>query len=134
MLGERVGDVRGQTISTRVLPDDGSGPRLETTDQAIGTLCGIQIQQTVTYVGTMRPNGTIHGKGIGICMGESGEAATFEAIGVGTFVRPGVTQWRGTLIYESASEAFASLNGIATVFEYTVDESGKSEGHLYEWK
>jgi hypothetical protein len=134
MLGAKVGEVRGQTISTRVLGDEGTGPRLETTDQAIGTLCGIQITQTVTYVGTLRANGTIRGVGTGVVMGEKGEMATFEAIGVGTFVRPGVTSWRGTCLYETASESFASLNGIATMFEYTVDESGKSEGHLFEWK
>jgi len=134
MLGQKVGDVRGQIVSTRVLPDIGTGPRMESTDSGIGTLCGIQVTQTVTYVGTMRPNGTIAGNGEGITMGEHGESATFRGAGVGTFVRPGVTSWRGTLLYESASPEFAALNGVAVLFEYEIDESGKSEGHLYEWK
>lgn len=134
MLGEKIGDVRGQAVSVRVLPDEGSGPRLETTDTGIGTLCGIQCTQTVTYIGTLRPNGTIQGAGDGVVMGENGEVATFRGAGVGTFVRPGVTSWRGTLLYESASEGLARLNGIAVLFEYEIDESGKSEGHLYEWK
>lgn len=134
MLGEKVGDIRGQAISTRVLPDIGTGPRLETTDSGIGTLCGVQVTQTVTYIGTMRPNGTISGSGEGIVMTESGEGGTFRGAGVGTFVRPGVTSWRGTLIYETTGTALAALNGIAVLFEYEIDESGKSEGHLYEWK
>jgi hypothetical protein len=134
MLGDKIGDVRGQTISTRVLPDEGPGPRMEITDQGTGTVYGIHVNSTVTYVGTMRPNGTIQGTGTGILMGENGEAATFTALGVGTFIRPGVTSWRGTLIYETATPALSKLNGIAVLFEYTVDEGGKSEGHFTEWK
>ncbi len=134
MLGDKIGDLRGQVIGTRVLPDTGSGPRLESTDQGIGTLYGVQVTQTVTYVGTLRPNGTIAGEGTGVLMTEKGEAATFRGAGVGTFVRPGVTAWRGTLLYETTSKALAKLNGIATLFEYVIDESGKSEGHFYEWK
>jgi hypothetical protein len=134
MLGEQVGDIRGQTISTRVLPDLGTGPRLEITDQGVGTLCGEHVTSTVTYVGTLRPNGTIQGEGTGVTMTDKGEAATFRGSGVGTFIRPGVTSWRGSLVYETDSKALARLNGIAVAFEYTVDEGGKSEGHLYEWK
>src|SRR2546423_14495822 len=46
----------------------------------------------------------------------------------GKFVRPGVTSWRGSLFYETASAKLAQLNGIAGGFEYEVDEGGKSEG------
>ena len=63
-----------------------------------------------------------------------GESATFRGYGVGTFVRPGAVSWRGTLLYETSSQKLARLNGIAVLFEYEVDESGKSEGLLYEWK
>jgi hypothetical protein len=134
MLGDQIGEVRGQAISTRVLGDIGTGPRMETTDQGIGTLYGVQISTTVTYVGTLRPNGTIAGEGTGIVMTEDGEAATYRGAAVGTFVRPGVTSWRGCLLYETASAKLAKLNGIAVAFEYEIDESGKSEGRFFEWK
>ena len=134
MLGEKVGEIQGQTIGTRILPDEGQGPRLEITDRGIGTLCGLQVNQTVTYVGVMRPNGTIAGSGSGVVTTEGGEMATFRGTGVGHFTRPGVTSWRGALFYESASKKLASLNQIAVAFEYEIDESGKSEGLLYEWK
>jgi hypothetical protein len=133
MLGEKVGDLRGQITSQRVLGDAGAGPRMETTDSGIGTLYGTQVSQTVTYVGTLRPNGTIHGVAEGIVMAENGDMGTFTGHGVGTFVRPGVTKWRGTLCYECTGD-LARLNAIAVLFEYEIDESGKSEGHLYEWK
>ena len=42
--------------------------------------------------------------------------------------------WRGALFYETSSDELALLNGIAVLFEYEIDESGKSEGRLYEWK
>lgn len=133
MLGEQIGDVRGQSISTRILPDQGKGPRMEVTEQQVGTLCGVSVTLTVTYVGTMRPNGTIAGQGTGIVMTADGGSATFRGTGVGRFTRPGIS-WRGALFYETATSQLARLNDIAVLFEYEVDESGKSEGHLFEWK
>lgn len=134
MLGEMIGEVLGQAISTRILPDEGRGPRMEITDQQHGTLCGQSATLTVTYVGTLRPNGTISGAGDGVVMTTSGESATFHGAGVGQFTRPGATSWRGSLCFESSSPSLTRLNGIAVVFEYEVDESGKSEGRLFEWK
>jgi hypothetical protein len=134
MLGENVGEIRGQTIGTRILPDEGRGPRMETTDRGTGTLCGVHVDTTVTYVGTLRPNGTIEGSGSGVVMTEDGESATYRGTGVGKFLRPGVTSWRGALFYETNSSKLSRLNGIAVAFEYLIDESGKSEGHFHEWK
>jgi hypothetical protein len=134
MLGENVGEIRGQTIGTRILPDEGQGPRMEVTDRGVGMLCGVHVNTTVTYVGTMRPNGTIAGTGTGTVMTEDGEMATYRGAGVGTFARGGVMSWRGALFYETASTKLARLNGIAVVFEYEIDDSGKSEGHFHEWK
>ena len=134
MLGERIGEVRGQMIGTRILPDEGNGPRMEMTDRGVGTLYGEHINTTVTYTGTMRPNGTIAGSGTGTVMTDTGEMASFRGAGVGRFVRPGVTAWRGSLFFETESDKLSSANGIAVLFEYEVDESGKSEGRYFEWK
>ena len=134
MFGEKLGDVRGQNITTRILPDIGTGPRMEITDQASGTLCGVHVTSTVTYVGTLRANGTISGEGTGVVMTEDGESATFRGAGVATFTRPGATQWTGALFYETTSQKLSQLNGIAVPFEYSVDEGGKSEAQFYAWK
>jgi hypothetical protein len=45
-----------------------------------------------------------------------------------------VSNWRGALFYETAAAELTRLDEIAVLFEYEVDESGKSEGHLFEWK
>ncbi len=134
MLGERVGELRGQSIGMRVLPDEGHGQGMEITERADGTLCGVHVTSTVTYVGVTRPNGTIAATGTGTVMTEDGEMATYRGTGVGHFVRPGATSWRGAVFYETTAAKLARLNGIAVLFEYEVDESGKSEGHFYEWK
>jgi len=134
MLGEQVGDTRGQLITTRVLPDEGLGPRMEVTDQGVGTLCGVNMTSTVTYIGTMRPTGQISGQGTGIVMSTEGESATFRGYGVGTIQPNGTTTWRGSLFYESQTPKLSRLNGVAVIFEYQVDEGGKSEGHFFEWK
>jgi hypothetical protein len=95
MLGEQIGEARGQTIGIRVLPDEGNGPRMEVTDRSAGTLYGEHINTTVTYTGTMRPNGTIYGSGTGTVMADTGDTASFRGAGVGRIVRPGITTWRG---------------------------------------
>jgi hypothetical protein len=134
MLGEQVGESTGQTTGTRVLPDEGQGPRQEVTDQSSGTLCGVHVTSALTYTGTIRPNGTIAGSGTGVVVTAEGETATVRATGVGRFTRPGAISWRGALYYETTSSALERLNGIAIVFEWQVDESGKSEGRAFEWK
>jgi hypothetical protein len=134
MLGENVGETRGQTIGTRILPDEGQGPRMEVTDRAVGMLYGVHVNTTVTYIGVMRPNGTIAGTGTGTLITEDGEMATYRGAGVGRVTRPGVMSWRGALFHETTSAKLARLNGIAVLFEYEIDESGKSEGHFHEWK
>ncbi|WP_157372096.1 hypothetical protein [Arthrobacter sp. Soil736] len=133
MLGEQIGELNGQTISTRVLEDIGRGPRTEVTDHQVGTLCGAQVDVTVTYVGTIRPGGTVAGNGNGFVVTASGQTATFTGHGVGSFTGPGQLTWRGALFYETTSDELSSLNGIAVLFEYQVAD-GKSEGRLFEWK
>jgi hypothetical protein len=107
---------------------------METTDRGTGTLCGVHVDVIATYIGTLRPNGTMEGSGTGVVMTGEGESATFRATGVGTPARQGAISWRGALFFETTSAKLSRLNGIAVATEYAVDESGKSEGHFYEWK
>jgi hypothetical protein len=134
MLGNDVGEIRGQTIGTRILPDEGQGVRMEVTDRGVGMLCGVHVNATVTYTGIMRPNGTVAGSGTGTVLTENGEMAIYRGAGVGRMSRPGVMSWRGSLFFETTAPKLASLNGIAVLFEYEIDDSGKSEGRFFEWK
>jgi len=133
MLGELIGEERGQITSTRVLASE-TGPRVEASFQAQGTILGTDITDMGTYISSARPDGTMFGEGQGISMTTDGEMATWRGQGVGRFTRPGAVAWRGAIYYESASKKLSKLNGIAVIYEYETDESGKIESKTWEWK
>jgi hypothetical protein len=133
MLGELLGEELGQITARRVLPSEGL-PRVEVSFQASGTLLGVHETDMSTYVAVARPDGTMFGDGQGVIQTEDGDMATWRGQGVGRFTAPGRQSWRGAIYYETSSERLARLNGIACVFEYEVDESGKTESKLWEWE
>ena len=133
MLGEQIGEERGQVLARRVLRSE-AGPQVEVTFEARGTMLGIDTTDMGTYVAKIQPDGSILGEGQGLLRGASNEVATWTAGGAGRFTDDGGVSWRGALYYQSQSPAFARLNGIAVVYEYSVDDSGKTEATFTEWK
>jgi hypothetical protein len=133
MLGEQIGEERGQVLARRVLRSEGS-PQVEVTFEARGSLCGVDTTDMGTYVANVQADGSVLGEGQGIVRGASNEIATWTAGGAGRFTDDGGVSWRGALYYRSQSPAFARLNGIAVVYEYHVDASGKTEATFTEWK
>lgn len=134
MLSKEIGHEVGQQTGMRVITDDQRGQVIEVTDQAEGTLLGVHYQDVTTYVSWAEPNGTLRGSGQGIVMGENGEMATYEAVGVGTLQADGATQFRGCIFYRSETPKLKELAGKCCVFEYDTDAGGKSEGRLYLWE
>ena len=75
MLGEPIGEVKGKVAGQRIL--DVEGPTSETSLTASGSLKGVQIKETLTFIG--RPtntSGIIHGIGKGVIMSGELELAT----------------------------------------------------------
>lgn len=135
MLGEQIGQETGQITGMRVLPGDGGGVKVEVSFQSSGTLLGMQGSNIGTYVSVTRPDGSLSGEGQGVVMTGDGETASWHGHGVGRFTGHGTAvSWRGAIFFLTASERLARLNGIAGVFEFETDESGKSENKTYEWK
>ena len=135
MLGEQIGEEAGQVTGMRVLPDEGHGPRVEVSFQQNGTLLGVQVSDNGTYVSVARPDGTLFGDGQGITQTEDGELATWRGQGIGRFTGHGMAvSYRGAIYYQTMSERLARLNGMAVLFEYETDESGKTTARLFEWK
>jgi hypothetical protein len=134
MLGERIGEEIGKVTSQRVLPPVNGAPTMETSFQAAGTLFGVSSTETGTYIASLRPDGTLFGQGQGLVMGKGGEAATWTGSGIGRMKPDGAISYRGAIYYQSASPAWAKLNGIAGVFEYEVDAQGQTKGQVWEWK
>jgi hypothetical protein len=134
MLGEQIGEERGQVLTRRVLPGEGP-PHVEVSFEAQGQLLGITHTDMGTYTSMVRPDGTIYGEGQGIVRStDNSEIATWRGSGVGHFTQDGGVSYRGAIYYHSQSPGFARLNGIAALFEYSVDASGKTESTLTEWK
>jgi hypothetical protein len=69
MLGEPIGEMKGKITSQRVI--DVEGPTMETSISASGSLKGVQVTETLTYVATRTSTGVLHGMGNGVVM--SGE-------------------------------------------------------------
>jgi hypothetical protein len=67
--------------------------------------------------------------------GDDGEMAAWRAQGAGRFTGHGTAvSWRGAIYYQTNSERLARLNGVAVVYEYETEESGKVAAQFYEWK
>ncbi|MFG2877716.1 hypothetical protein ACGFYU_22420 [Streptomyces sp. NPDC048337] len=134
MLGELIGEEQGEITGTRVLATDGGHAVVETTFQAAGTLLGTAEKDMGTYEAVMQADGTLFGEGQGVVMTQDGGSLTWHGSGVGRFTDSGTVQWRGAIYYETTAAAFERLTGIAVVFEFDTEESGKTAARLYEWK
>jgi hypothetical protein len=134
MLGELLGEDRGQITTTRVLPTEpGQGPRIEISFEANGTLLGVDAHEVGTYCAVPRPDGTLFGEGQGILMSHQGDMATWRGQGVGRITETGASEFRGAIYFQTESASWSRLNAIAVVYEYGADESGKTESKLWEW-
>ena len=101
MLGEQIGEIRGKVTSQRVL--DVEGPSIETSLTASGSLKGVQIKETLTFIG--RPtntSGIIRGIGKGVIMDGESELATVTGEGIGRIDPTGNINWRGSLFFSTS--------------------------------
>lgn len=133
MLGDQVGDEQGQVTGMRVLASE-TGPKVEVSVQASGTLAGVDVTDVITFWSVARPDGTMLGEGHGVIMSASGDVASYSGQGIGRFTGGGGTSFRGAIYYQSTSEPFSRLNGIAVVYEYESDSAGKVSFRSWEWK
>lgn len=134
MLGELLGEDRGQVTATRVLPSGpGQNPKVEVSFETHGTLLGIDTHEIATYCAVARPDGTLFGEGQGVVTSPQGDMATWRGQGVGRMNESGGTEFRGAIYFESASPNWARLNGVAGVYEHSSDVSGKNETKIWEW-
>jgi hypothetical protein len=110
---------------------DVEGPTMETSVTASGNVKGIQASETITFVGRVRSNGTLHGIGNGIVMTADGEMATYTGEGIGRIDSSGNINRRGSI---SSNGKLAFLNNLVGVFEAHADAEGNFSGKTWEWK
>src|SRR5436190_24397507 len=83
MLGEKIGEMTGKVITTRVLPgDDYRFVKMEMTVEERGTVYGVQAQSIGTYVVFERVPGQIYGSGQGLFSTADGQGAIWNGHGV----------------------------------------------------
>ena len=137
MLGELICEERGKVGGLRVLPHEGAGPKVEVSFQATGKMLGADESDMGTYWSIVRQhgNGVMHGQGNGVLMTQGGEMVTWSGSGVGRFTGQGsAVSFRGVVYYQTASERFFRLNGLAAVYEYETDAAGNVSLKVWEWK
>ena len=87
----------------------------------------------------MLRGGVLFGDGQGIITTKDGQGmTTWTGQGIGKFTASGKTSFRGSIFFRTPSTSegrkLSSLNNIAGVFEYEVDETGSCFAKSWEWK
>ncbi len=135
MLGELILEGSGKITGARVLPSEGTMPKLEVSCQGSGKLLGQEETEFITYWQTIRPGGELYGEGQKITITQDGEMVTWKGFGVGRPTGKGfAASYRVAGSYQTASKKLARLNGLVTVIEYEVDEGGNYSYKEWEWK
>jgi hypothetical protein len=135
-LGEQIEDSRGKITGQRVL--DVEIPKMETSFVMEGNYSGIPCTDFGTYTSVQR-GGVIFGEGQGIITTKDGQGmTTWTGQGIGKFTAPGKVSFRGSIFFRTPSTSeggkLSSLNNMAGVFEYEVDETGSCFAKSWEWK
>ncbi|URM96210.1 hypothetical protein LUW76_18825 [Actinomadura madurae] len=134
-MGDQIGHDSGQVTGTRVLPPSEQGEaRVEVSFESRGRLLDEDTVDMGTYVSVLGADGVLRGKGQGCTMSADGDTLLWEGAGTGRLLKDGATSFRGAIFYRTTAERFARLNGMAAMFEYDADASGKTESKIYEWK
>lgn len=142
MVGEKIAEMVGQTTGIRVLPATvshahlhGHGPIVEVSMQQQGKIFGIDVVDMGTYEACMQSGGFYEGRGQGVGMTRDGEAVSWTATGIGRPTGKGTAvNWRGSLYYQTKSQKLAKLNGACFIFQFDVDEQGKTSSRIFEWR
>jgi hypothetical protein len=133
MLGDPIGEMKGRITYVKVV--DVEGPTMETSVSASGTLKGVQVTETLTYMASPSSQGVLHGVGNGIIQSSDGEIATYTGEGIGRYDASGILKWRGAVFFQTNSGGkLEFLNNIVGVFEAQVDTQGNFTDKTWEWK
>jgi hypothetical protein len=134
--GEKLGHETGEPMGFRVLADEGQGMAVEVSERAEGKLLGESSTNIRTYRFTMKPDGSMEGRGQGIMMLKDGSMSTWTATGTG---RPrgaslGAADWNVEITLRNATGKLAQYSNRRLSGQYSVDENWKSKGELFDAK
>ena len=135
MLGDILYEETGQTSGIRVLSSEAGETEVEISLQTQGTIRGVAEHSLWTYRSKTRADGTICGTGTGFMTTSEGDVIHLIGHGAAKSAAPdGSISYRGSVLCQTTSEKFASLNGAVGVFEYDVAGDGSTSAKVWEWK
>ena len=103
--------------------------------QTAGFLLTEDVTDTGTCVSVEGPDGVLHGRCQGVSTTDDGQRVIWTGQSIGRLTgRGSATSWRGAVFFQTTAPKLARLNGVTGVFEYEVDESGKTEERVFEWR
>src|SRR5262245_41565210 len=124
MLGDKLGEFRGKVTGQRILPAEGSSPKVETSFEVSGTILGIEATLMGTYWSAVRSDGMLYGgcPTRGLLLPRQGESSIWTGAGVGRFTGQGTAvSFRGAVYFQTAPAQLARLMQVAVLYEWEVD-------------
>jgi hypothetical protein len=131
--GEKVGEEDGQPMGFRVLPDEGKGMSIEVSERAEGMFFGEKSTNIRSYLMTMKPDGTLDGKGQGILTLKDGSMAMWSGTGTGKSNGPGLgaATWQAQITIRQGTGKLAAYANKTLAAEYSVDDNWRSKGTVF---
>jgi hypothetical protein len=131
LQGEMIGEFSGKITGIRVLP----GGKMEASEQATGTLLGVEASWVATSTSTPMPTGIVMSEGEALVTTVDGEVVMIKKSGIGWSTGKGrKTSRRGVFFYQTLSQKFARLNKVVGVWEFESEENGDWHVKVWEWK
>jgi|SRR5688572_6687116 hypothetical protein len=137
MLGDKIGELSGKVIGTRVLPgDDYRYIKMEVTVQQSGQIFGAPATDIGTYTVFERVPGQIYGEGQGILGTADGQGAIWNGHGVGRATGEGMAMSiRYSIAFQAGeSGSLSRLKDCLVIGEHEVDAAGNTKSVMWEWK
>ena len=131
MLGTQIEEGRGKRTGRRVIAT-APALKVEATVEEQTRLLGIEGVNIITYTSQTKPDGTLQGEGEGVFATLAGDMVTWKGIGVGRFGEGGSIQYCGAISFTTTSPQFAKLNGVAGVFQWSIDAQGNTHSKIWE--
>jgi hypothetical protein len=126
--GTPVAEDPGEPMGFRILADEGKGQWIEVSARIQGKLMGEASTHLSTYKFTVKPDGTLDGKGQGLAYLKDGSVRAWSATGTRTQKGPGSAQsWKMPAHYRNPTGKFAEFADRPICAEYENDESWKSK-------
>jgi len=131
MLGDMIGEFKGQVTSVRVLPEG----KMENSERASGNILGVDATWLATSISTPMPNGTIMAEGDAVITTIEGDVVMVKKSGIGLPAGKGRrTSRRGVFFHMTQSQKLDHLNRVVGVWEFESEEDGNWHVKIWVWR